>query len=375
MEPGTCLWLLLLLLVLFCVSDFQAEDVYTMVRHREGETLSVQCSYTVRSDRWEGKVWCKVRKKKCDSKFSRGSGFNPPYKLHDDSQAGLLIVTMERLRHQDSGKYWCMRNSSRSLYPVKGIQLVVSRAPSTERNIPLITKEASIQEPDRIYRIAVTPGPFLKKDKDLPMVVPITTSLPASMGRMPADTATLPTMARSVTTVSRVMMRSTPVTRPITTAMSRMTTRPSATNGSPCKARSTHVAPVMLVTVQARSSTISTTIRSHPKGLPPNSSSLGVPMLLGGSFTILMFSAVFYVLWKKKRMGSEYELGPPKGRRLTQISFEICYNTTTGHAMSSGLLAGCPVSSPWGELIFMILHGQGNGEEQNTGTRGFPGNY
>ncbi|XP_036622190.1 trem-like transcript 2 protein [Trichosurus vulpecula] len=310
METGPCLWLLLLLLVLFYVSDSQAEDVYTTVRHREGETLSVQCSYTVRSDRWEGKVWCKVRRKKCDSRFSRGSGFNPPYKLHDDFQAGILIVTMERLRHQDSGKYWCMRNSSRTLYPVKGIQLVVSRAPSTERNIPLITKEASIQEPDHIFRTAVTAGPFLNKDKDLSMVVPITTSLPASMGRMPADTTTLPTMARSVTTVSRAMVRSISVTRPITTTVSRMTTRPSATNGSPCKVRSTRVAPVMLVTGKARSSsTISTTIRSHPKGLPPNSfhsSGLAVPMLLGGSFMILMFSVVFCVLWKKKRMGIYY---------------------------------------------------------------------
>ncbi|XP_072498150.1 trem-like transcript 2 protein [Notamacropus eugenii] len=310
MEPGTCLWLLLLLLVLFCVSDSQAEDVYTTIRHQEGETLSVQCSYTVRSDRWEGKVWCKVRRKKCDSRFTRGSGFSPPYKLHDDSQAGLLIVTMEKLRHQDSGKYWCMRNSSRSLYPVKGIQLVVSRVPSTERNIPLITKETSIQEPDHIFSIAVTTVPFLNKDKELSLAIPITTSLPASMGRMPTDSATLLTMARAATTVSRVTMRSTPVTRPITTAMSKMTTRSSATNGSPCKTRSTHVAPVMLVTVKARSSsTISTTIRSHPKELPPNSfhnSGLTVTMLLGGSFTILMFSAVFCILWKKKRMGTYY---------------------------------------------------------------------
>ncbi|XP_043820354.1 trem-like transcript 2 protein isoform X2 [Dromiciops gliroides] len=270
MEPGTCLWLLLLLLLLFCASDSQAENVYTTVRHREGETLSVQCSYTVRSDRWEGKVWCKVRRKKCDSGFSRGSGFSPPYQLHDDSQAGLLIVTMERLRHQDSGKYWCMRNSSRSLYPVKGIQLVVSRAPSTERNTPLITKEASIQEPGHIFRISVTPGPLLNEDKDMPMFSPITTSIPASVGRMPADTVTLPTIARAVTPVPRVTRRSTPVTRPITTALLRMTTRPTATNVSPHKARSTHVAPVMLITVKTRSpSTRCTTTISYPKRSPP----------------------------------------------------------------------------------------------------------
>ncbi|XP_023359753.1 trem-like transcript 2 protein [Sarcophilus harrisii] len=290
--------------------DSQAEDVYTTVQHQEGETLSVQCSYTIRSDRWEGKVWCKVRRKKCDSKFSRGSGLSPPYKLHDDSQTGLLIVTMERLRHQDSGKYWCMRNSSRSLYPVKGIQLVVSQVPSTERNIPLITKETSIEEPDAIFRTAVTTGSFLKKDKNLPTVVPITTSIPASVGRMPADTTTFPIMTRSVTTVTRVMMRSTAVTTPITTAMLRMTTKHSANNGSSHKASSTHVAPVMLVTVKARSScTRSTITRTHPKTLPPNSfynSGFAVPMLLGGSFTILMFSVVFYVLWKKKRMGTYY---------------------------------------------------------------------
>ncbi|XP_007483919.1 trem-like transcript 2 protein [Monodelphis domestica] len=300
MEPGTCLWLLLLLLLLFCVSDSQAENVYTMVRYREGETLSVQCSYTVRLDRWEGKVWCKVRRKKCDSGFSRGSGFSPPYKLHDDPQSGLLTVTMERLRHQDSGKYWCMRNNSRTLYPVKGIQLVVLRAPSTEKNTPFTTKDTSIQKPDYILRIAVTTGPLLDKVKDLPMIAPITTSVPASVGRMPTNTATISLMD----TVSRVTMRSTPVTRSVTTAMLRITTRPSVTNGSPSKAS------VMLVTVKARSSsTRSTTTKSHLEKLPPNSfynSGLAVPMLLGGSFMILMFSVVFYVLWKKKRMGTYY---------------------------------------------------------------------
>ncbi|XP_074093000.1 trem-like transcript 2 protein isoform X2 [Macrotis lagotis] len=287
---------------LITCDDSQAENVYTKIHHREGETLSVQCSYTVRSDRWEGKVWCKVRRKKCDSGFSRGSGFSPPYKLHDDSQSGILIVTMERLRHQDSGKYWCMRNSSRSLYPVKGIHLMVSQAPSTEKNIPLITKEASIQEPDRIFKIAVPTGAFLNKDKDLTIFVPITTSIPTLMDRMPDNTVTFPTVVGSMTTISRIMMKYTSVTRPITTAMLKMPTRPSATNGSPRKARSTHVAPVMLVTVNTRS----TTTQSHPNILTPNSfynSGLTVPMLLGGSFMILMFSAVFYVLWKKKRMG------------------------------------------------------------------------
>ncbi|XP_028925650.1 trem-like transcript 2 protein [Ornithorhynchus anatinus] len=136
MEPGVrcpqSLLLLLLLLLMLWVSALQDEEVYTKVSRREGETLTVSCPYLVRPNRREGKVWCKVRRRKCDPNFSRAWTTGPRYLLQDDPLAGLITVAMNGLRLQDSGKYWCMRNSSHTLYPIKGIQLVVSHAPSKE---------------------------------------------------------------------------------------------------------------------------------------------------------------------------------------------------------------------------------------------------
>lgn len=102
------------------------ESVYSKVQHFEGETLSVQCSYKSRKNRVEGKVWCKIRKKKCETGFARVWAQGPRYVLQDDTQAKVVNITMADLRLQDSGRYWCMRNSSGTLYPMTGFQLEVS---------------------------------------------------------------------------------------------------------------------------------------------------------------------------------------------------------------------------------------------------------
>lgn len=103
-----------------------ADSVYTKVRLLEGETLSVQCSYKGYKSRMDGKVWCKVRKKKCELGFARVWVKGPRYFLQDDAQAKVVNITIVALRLQDSGRYWCMRNTSGTLYPLMGIQLDVS---------------------------------------------------------------------------------------------------------------------------------------------------------------------------------------------------------------------------------------------------------
>lgn len=102
------------------------ESVYSKVRHFEGETLSVQCSYKSRKNHTEGKVWCKIRRKKCETVFTRVGVQGPRYLLQDDTQAKVVSITMAALRRQDSGRYWCMRNSSGVLYPLMGFLLEVS---------------------------------------------------------------------------------------------------------------------------------------------------------------------------------------------------------------------------------------------------------
>ncbi|XP_030171324.1 uncharacterized protein LOC115513920 isoform X3 [Lynx canadensis] len=103
-----------------------AENVYTKVQHLEGETLSVQCSYKSRKSHVEGKVWCKIRRKKCEPGFTRVWTQGPRYLLQDDAKAKVVKITMAALRRQDSGRYWCMRNSSGTLYPLTGFLLEVS---------------------------------------------------------------------------------------------------------------------------------------------------------------------------------------------------------------------------------------------------------
>ncbi|CAH7211112.1 Treml2 [Phodopus roborovskii] len=157
MEPWSLVFLLLLLLRLQdCVSGPSNENVYNKVWRREGESLSVQCSYKNRRNRAEGKAWCKVRKKKCELSFTRSWVKGPSYSMQDDAKAKVVHITMEALRVQDSGRYWCMRNTAGNLYPLVGFQLQVY--PGTTTPTPVtsygftdssstITEPASSTEP------------------------------------------------------------------------------------------------------------------------------------------------------------------------------------------------------------------------------------
>ncbi|XP_021492962.1 trem-like transcript 2 protein isoform X1 [Meriones unguiculatus] len=139
MEPWPLVFLLLLLLLLWlqsCVSGPSNEHLYKKVQLREGQSLSVQCSYKNRRNRMEDKAWCKVKRKKCEVGFIRSWVKGPSYLMRDDAKAKVVHITMEALRVQDSGRYWCMRNTAGNLYPLVGFQLEVYPALTTERNIP-----------------------------------------------------------------------------------------------------------------------------------------------------------------------------------------------------------------------------------------------
>lgn len=107
------------------------ENLYRKVWRREGQTLSVQCSYKNRRNLVEAKSWCKVRKKKCDHNFVRSWVRGPSYYMRDDAKAKVVRITMEALRVQDSGRYWCMRNTAGNFYPLVGFQLEVYPGEST----------------------------------------------------------------------------------------------------------------------------------------------------------------------------------------------------------------------------------------------------
>ncbi|KAK1338429.1 LOW QUALITY PROTEIN: hypothetical protein QTO34_001545 [Cnephaeus nilssonii] len=174
----TLLLLLLLLWLQGCVSERVSK-----VHHFEGETLSVQCSYKNRKKHVEGKVWCKIRRKKCEPGFTRVWAPGPRYLLQDDAQAKVVNITMVALRRQDSGRYWCMRNSSGTLYPLMGFQLEVSPVPTAERNTPL-TQLAGILKSGVVLTTGHAPtsgrGPPLPPAMLTPGVLTLTRLLPST---------------------------------------------------------------------------------------------------------------------------------------------------------------------------------------------------
>ncbi|XP_059100138.1 trem-like transcript 2 protein isoform X2 [Peromyscus eremicus] len=150
MEP----WPLVLLLLCLqdCVSGLSIENVYRKVRRREGESLSVQCSYKNRRNRVEGKAWCKVKKRRCELNFIRDWVKGPSYSIRDDAKAKVVYITMEALRVQDSGRYWCMRNTAGNLYPLVGFQLEVhpgTTAPTPVTSYSFTDTSGTLTEPGR----------------------------------------------------------------------------------------------------------------------------------------------------------------------------------------------------------------------------------
>ncbi|XP_036023089.1 trem-like transcript 2 protein isoform X2 [Onychomys torridus] len=165
MEPWPLMFRLLLLLCLQgCVSGPSIENVYRKVRRREGESLSLQCSYKNRRNRVEGKAWCKVKKKKCELNFIRGWVKGPSYSIRDDAKAKVVYITMEALRVQDSGRYWCMRNTAGNLYPLVGFQLEVypgTTAPTPVTSFSFTETSGTLAEPGKSMKsqpVTVSPS-------------------------------------------------------------------------------------------------------------------------------------------------------------------------------------------------------------------------
>ncbi|XP_053458850.1 trem-like transcript 2 protein isoform X2 [Nycticebus coucang] len=288
--------LLLLMCLQGCVSGPPAENIYKKVRLLEGQTLSVQCSYKGYKNRVEDKVWCKIRQKKCDPGFTRVWVKGPRYLLQDNAQAKVVNITMVALKRQDSGKYWCMRSTSGTLYPLMGILLEVSPAPTTERNTPL-TLLADIFKSG-----IVTTGQALPSGPD----VPFTTS------RM--------VFSPGILTLARLLPSSRPtsMTGYSFTGTSRTTTGPRSTTvaqtvtASLNNARASSVGPESVSTNSGQHSTrLPVTGRCHTSRSLNKFPSLRhqdfYPTVLVVVLTFLLVPVMLimvYGFWKKRHMGS-----------------------------------------------------------------------
>ncbi|XP_032624270.1 uncharacterized protein LOC116817889 isoform X2 [Chelonoidis abingdonii] len=124
------------LLLLLCISGFEAQEFDAVVSRAEGQRLIVECHYNYWDYSATPKTWCQLRDEKCfplvstsytsdryQNKVTSGRAT-----IEDDTGNAIVTITMEKLQVQDSGVYWCARYYLPStMYPLKTIKLDVSK--------------------------------------------------------------------------------------------------------------------------------------------------------------------------------------------------------------------------------------------------------
>ncbi|NXQ51725.1 TREM2 protein, partial [Anthoscopus minutus] len=137
------------------VASCAAENV-TVVAAMEGDTISVNCSYDPRQWWWE-KSWCRqLDQSRCQRVVSAPPAWLPfprsrrgPTSMRDDARAGLLTVTLRRLRKEDAGLYQCRTDflgETKSLRKVRVEVLeadLVTHLPEEPRAVQSISRSPS----------------------------------------------------------------------------------------------------------------------------------------------------------------------------------------------------------------------------------------
>lgn len=110
-----------------------AADNITLVYGEEGGTISINCTYNPRQQRWREKSWCKqIDETKCQHVVSARRFWLPFLKnrngttaISDDIHKGVLTVTMKRLKKQDAGLYQCRTDFLGETNTLQKVQLKV----------------------------------------------------------------------------------------------------------------------------------------------------------------------------------------------------------------------------------------------------------
>ncbi|XP_034624690.1 polymeric immunoglobulin receptor-like [Trachemys scripta elegans] len=103
----------------------------------EGRSLSVQCPYNTQ-DYKEKKAWCRrTVQNECDvlvntdHRYYQNRAQKGKARIRDDSQKGIVTITMEKLQVDDAGVYWCVCYEPPRLYRIIEVKLAVAKATST----------------------------------------------------------------------------------------------------------------------------------------------------------------------------------------------------------------------------------------------------
>ncbi|NXJ16025.1 TREM2 protein, partial [Odontophorus gujanensis] len=132
-----------------------AENI-TLVYGMEGGTISVNCTYNPRQQRWREKSWCKqIDESKCQHVVSARRFWLPFLKnrngttsISDNIQDGVLTVTMRRLKKQDAGLYQCKTDYLGETNTLRKVQVDVLTA-VLETQIP--------EEPSAVQSVSSIP--------------------------------------------------------------------------------------------------------------------------------------------------------------------------------------------------------------------------
>ncbi|XP_021233164.1 triggering receptor expressed on myeloid cells 2-like isoform X1 [Numida meleagris] len=146
---------LMYLILVFLSASCAAENI-TLVYGMEGGTISVNCTYNPRQQRWREKSWCKqIDESKCQHVVSARRFWLPFLKnrngttsISDNIQDGILTVTMRRLKKQDAGLYQCKTDYLGETNTLQKVQVDVLTA-VLETQIP--------EEPSAVQSISSTP--------------------------------------------------------------------------------------------------------------------------------------------------------------------------------------------------------------------------
>ncbi|XP_072494522.1 trem-like transcript 4 protein [Notamacropus eugenii] len=109
------------------------------MKYKEGQTLTVHCSYKLQRPKNRWKTWCKLQEngRLCERLITRtpvflGQRRDARVSLEDDTSTGTIIITMSNLTVENSGIYWygIYDSASNTIDIIKRISLEVAPATS-----------------------------------------------------------------------------------------------------------------------------------------------------------------------------------------------------------------------------------------------------
>lgn len=102
---------------------------------KESGNVSVRCPYSAPDYRTVSKAWCKEGDRKActilvNTNLEPSGYLRTPQQgrvtIQDDTQQGIVTITMEKLQAQDSGVYWCALYEHDHLFRMVEVTLSIS---------------------------------------------------------------------------------------------------------------------------------------------------------------------------------------------------------------------------------------------------------